>query len=74
MIPFYIYNAIYEELLANEEELGIATTFETGNDDVEFYKEVEFSINLWRALTLEHYPLIKRTYFAIKVQNLNIRW
>ena len=38
---FNIDDAIYEELLSNEEEIGIAETLKTVNDDVEFYKEVE---------------------------------
>ena len=38
---FCIHNAICEELPINEEEIRIARTLETVNDDANFYKEVE---------------------------------
>jgi len=36
-----IYNANYEEPPSKEEQIGIARTLETINDDAQFYKDVE---------------------------------
>jgi hypothetical protein len=38
---FNIHDAIYEEISSNEEEIGVAETLKTVNDDVELYKEVK---------------------------------
>ena len=38
---FNIYDAIYKEIPSTEEEIGVAETLKTVNDDVELYKDVE---------------------------------
>ena len=68
---FDIHNAIYEELPFNEEEIGIAKTLKTVNDDVKFYKEVEDLQKTLQNFNIGALSIDQRNFFC--EQSLKLR-